>query len=115
MSSESVGAMDIDEDVVVVGLILGEEEEERKRKRKARFWIHNINRKRLGFGEFHTLFPDLVEDDDKFFQYFRMTHEKFECLLRYLEESLFRHDTNFRCPVKPKERLAVCLRQVLVK
>lgn len=101
--------MDVDEDVVIVSLIMAEEEEEAS-KRKRRFWVHNINRKRLTFGEFHTLFPDLVEDDVKFFQYFRMSHEKFECLLALLEEELFRETTKFRSPVKPKERLAICLR-----
>ena len=42
-------AMDIDDELVIVSLVLAEEEEE-NRKKKRRFWVHNINRKRLEFG-----------------------------------------------------------------
>lgn len=37
-----------DDELVIVSAILIEEEEV-SRKRKARFWIHNINRKKLSF------------------------------------------------------------------
>ena len=43
--------------------------EKRKKRRRKRFWMHNIHNKRNDHGEFHTLFPDLMEDV-KFFQYF---------------------------------------------
>lgn len=102
--------MESDEEVVVVSAILIEEEERRKRRRKRKCWIHNINRKRFQFGEFHTLFPDLLEDDVKFFAYYRMTHAKFEALLNIVEDRLMRNVTNCRSPVGAKERLAVCLR-----
>lgn len=53
------------EKVVVCLVFLEEDEvEEAKRKRKASFWIHNSNRKRINFEEYHTLFPDLTEDDE---------------------------------------------------
>jgi len=42
---------------------------------------HNICKKRMDFGECHSLFLHLEEKDVKFFQYFRMTHEKFTVLL----------------------------------
>ena len=102
--------MESDEELVVVSAILIEEEEKSKRRRKATYWIHNINRKRFKFGEFHTLFPDLLEDDVKFFAYFRMTHVKFEALLNLLKGELSREKTKFRSPVGSKERLAICLR-----
>ena len=50
-------------------LLINEEEKGKKWRRK-RFWVHNIHNKRNAHGEFHTLFPDLMEDDVKFFQYF---------------------------------------------
>ena len=50
--------------------LLIDEEEKRKKRRRKRFWVHNIRNKRKGHGEFHTLFPDLMEDDVKFFQGF---------------------------------------------
>lgn len=100
----------LSEEEIVVSLIVAEEEEKSRSQRKRRFWIHKINRKRLELGEFHTLFPDLVEDDCKFFQYFRMTHQKFEELLHVVNTELLRKSTNMREPIGPKERLAVCLR-----
>lgn len=100
--------MEVDEELAIVSAVLMEEEE--KQKRKPRFWCHNINRKRLTLGEYHTLFPDLIEDDTKFFQYFRMTHEKFDSLLKILEPELQKCDTNVRDSIGPKERLAICLR-----
>jgi hypothetical protein len=57
--------MDSETEAVVVTCIRIEEEDkkrkeaERKRRRK-RHWVHNINRKRSVFGEFSTLFPDLL-------------------------------------------------------
>jgi hypothetical protein len=59
-----------EEETVVVAMML----EEGQRKRK---WVHDINKKRNEFGEFHTLFHDLIEDDKKFFIYFRMSYPNF--------------------------------------
>ncbi|KAJ8946584.1 hypothetical protein NQ314_008839 [Rhamnusium bicolor] len=69
-------------------------------------------KKRMEYGEFHTLFPDLVEDEVKFFQYFHMSHEKFQTLLDILTPDLTRENTTFRVAIGPKERLAICLRNV---
>nr|CAD7598932.1 unnamed protein product [Timema genevievae] len=55
--------MKSEEDFVANSCLLVEEE--RRKCRKRRFWVHNINRKRLMFVEYYTLFPDLVEDDAK--------------------------------------------------
>ena len=40
-------------------------------KMKRRYAVHPINRERKQFGEFHHLFPRLLEDDVKFKDYFR--------------------------------------------
>ena len=61
---------------IVVSCLLAAEEEEHKDK-KLKTWIQNINKKRMDFREFHTLFPDLIDDYVKFFRYFRMTSSKF--------------------------------------
>uniref|UniRef100_A0A7R9EPS5 NADH dehydrogenase [ubiquinone] 1 beta subcomplex subunit 5, mitochondrial n=1 Tax=Timema bartmani TaxID=61472 RepID=A0A7R9EPS5_9NEOP len=45
-----------DEDIVVAAMLL---EPEKKK------WIHDINKKRKVFGEFFTLFEDLIHDDKK--------------------------------------------------
>lgn len=48
-----------DEELLVITSI-AENEEKRK---KERLWVHNINIKREEHGQFHTLFPDPLQDD----------------------------------------------------
>ena len=55
--------MDLGE-VFIVSAILTEEEESEIRQRETRMWVHNNNLKRQCFGDYHTLFPDLLQDDD---------------------------------------------------
>ena len=53
-----------EEDIVVSSCLLAEEgKTESKKKKKRKMWIYNINRKRLDWGEFHSLFPDFMEND----------------------------------------------------
>jgi hypothetical protein len=61
-------------------------------------------------GEFHSLYPDLLEDEAKFFVYFRMTYGRIMTFLDMLGPNLSKEDTCFREAVGPKERLALCLR-----
>nr|CAD7404231.1 unnamed protein product [Timema cristinae] len=49
-----------DEEFVAIRCLLLKEG--RRKCWKRRFWVHNISIKRLTFGEYHRLFPDLVED-----------------------------------------------------
>lgn len=100
-----------DEEVMIVAAILTEDESKKKRKRST--WIHPINRKRLNLGEFHHLFNDLKEDENKFFQYFRMSPTKFSELGDILEHELTFQNTSFRRAVSKEERLAVALRLVI--
>jgi len=55
---------------------------------------HNICKKRMDFGECHSVFLHLVEEDAKFFQYFRMIHEKFTILLVLLKPDVSRENTS---------------------
>jgi hypothetical protein len=75
------------EEEIVITSLLGEEEQKKKRKRQ-RFWVHNVRKKRKVHGEFDSLYPDLLEDEAKFFEYFRMTYGKFMTLLNKLGPSL---------------------------
>lgn len=102
-----------DEEVVVACLLAEEEELEKSVKRKHSIWIHNIFKKRSEHGEYHTLFPDLLNDDTKFFQYFRMSQDKFNYLVDILKPHLLRQNTTYREAIGPEERLAVCLRYLL--
>ncbi|KAI8432616.1 hypothetical protein MSG28_013602 [Choristoneura fumiferana] len=81
-----------EEQIVVVACLLAEEEELEKKvkKRKHSIWIHDIFKKRSEHGEYHTLFPDLSNDDTKFFQYFRMSQAKFNYLFDILKPHLLR-------------------------
>jgi len=44
---------------------------------KKRLWVYNISTKRDEHVEFHTLFPDLYQDELTFFKYFRMGSKTF--------------------------------------
>ncbi|KAL5239368.1 hypothetical protein ACI65C_013369 [Semiaphis heraclei] len=103
--------MESDEELVIITLLLDEEDEEESRgnKRKHRMWIHDIFKKRSQFGEYHTLFTDLLNDDVKFFQYFRMSHAKFTTLLDILRPHILRQNTTYREAIEPEQKLAVCL------
>ena len=66
----SSGEYDNHGTTVVIACLFIDEEEKGKKRRLKRFWVLEIHNKRNYHGEFHTLFPDLMEDDVKFFQYF---------------------------------------------
>ncbi|KAL4132454.1 hypothetical protein QTP88_009598 [Uroleucon formosanum] len=94
-----------DEELLVIACIANKEE----KREKKRLWVHNINLKREEHGEFHTLFPDLLQDEANFFKYFRMSSEKFFELLNMLPQ-LQKQDTYFRRCIPSDERLAITLR-----
>ena len=74
------------------------------------WWIHPINVKRERCGEFHLLFNDLKEDEERFRSYFRMMPQTFYTILDLITEDLQKQETNYRKPVSPEERLALTLR-----
>jgi hypothetical protein len=49
-----------EEEIVIVSL-LGEEEQKKNRKRR-RIWVHKICKKRMIYGEFNSLYPDLLDE-----------------------------------------------------
>ncbi|GBP87903.1 hypothetical protein EVAR_66382_1 [Eumeta japonica] len=95
--------------LALIAMILDEEEEENQ-KTTRRYWIHDSVKERKTEGEFWTLYKHLVEDEEKFFQYFRMSTYQFNVLLKKIENDIFRRNTNFRECLSSKEKLAVCLR-----
>lgn len=60
----------------------------REKRRKRRFWIHPINARRASVGEFHTLWDDLVADEERFKRYLRMDRKCFHKLLEMIEPRL---------------------------
>lgn len=55
-----------------------------------------------------TLFLDLLNDDIKFFQYFRMFQPRFIFLVDILKPHLLRQNTTYREAIGPEE-MACCL------
>jgi len=94
-----------DEELLVIASIADEEE---KRGEK-RLWVHNMNAKRDEHGEFHTLFPDLLQDESTIVKYFRTSSRKLFELLNTLPP-LQKQDTNFLRCIPSDERLEITLK-----
>jgi hypothetical protein len=77
---------------------------------RRRTWVHEIIRKRQELGEFHRLVQELRLDQQRFLQYFRMTPETFDNLLHVVGPHIRKQTTNYRKPISPEQRLAICLR-----
>lgn len=82
-----------------------------KNRRRRRYHVHPIVAQRTLQGEFTTIYSLLREDEEKFFNYFRMSIKSFDELSAKLQDYL-KHVNLFRAPVSPVERLAVTLRYV---
>lgn len=80
--------------------------------KKKKYHTNYIFRSRTRFGEYHTLFPQLLEQPAKFFEYMRMDKETFYYILEGIREKI-QKQSNFRRCISPEERLIVTLRYVL--
>jgi len=80
------------------------------RKKKRKCWVHNINKDREVFGEYNTLMPQLRMDPTRFYLYFRMTPERYDEVLDWIEGEICKMPTHFRIPISPSKRLAIALR-----
>lgn len=104
--------MDIfsNEELLMIAVLLDEEEQQQIRRPTRNVWVHTAWKKRDFEGEFTTLYKELVDDESKFYQYFRMTMYSFNKLLNYIKNEIQRQDTRFRKCISPRHRLAVTLR-----
>jgi len=75
----------------------------RKRRRDKLHWVHPIIQKREEFGAFYTLFGELRDDANKFFNYFRMSVSAFDEMHRRLKDSLQRRNSKMRNCIQPAE------------
>ena len=78
---------------------------------KRLWWVHPMNPRR-GHGprgEFHSQVQELQRYPDRFYQYFRMTVEKFEELLSMVKNRISKENMNWRNSISAQEHLAVCL------
>ena len=60
-------------------------------------------------GEYHMIFPELLNEPDKFSEYFRMSPETFYYILNGIEGNV-KKQSNFRKCISPAERLSLTLR-----
>jgi len=68
-------------------------------------WVHLINIKRPEFGIFSHLYPDLLENEEKFHGFFRMNIEKFYRLSQLVGEEIRKQNTNYRRAISLKNDL----------
>jgi hypothetical protein len=96
-----------DIELALIAIILDEEEERELKKQK---WVHEacVNRERDG--EFGTLYKELIDDETKFSEYFRMSEYCFNILLSKIAIHLKHQDIRWRKAITPRERLAVRFR-----
>ncbi|KAF0744067.1 zinc finger MYM-type protein 1-like, partial [Aphis craccivora] len=74
---------------------------------------HSASDDREKYGEFHTLFHQLLEQEEDFFSYMRMTKSTFYYILENIREKI-QKQSNFRRCISPEERLMVTLSFVSV-
>ena len=82
----------------------------KKRNNKTRSYIRPLNSLRNVRGEYAILVNDLRSmDEERHFQFFRMSKERYNDLLRRLKEKLT-FGKNHRYPISADERLVLTLR-----
>jgi hypothetical protein len=84
----------------------------RKRRLKRLHWAHPVIQKREEFGVFETVFDELRDDENKFFNYFRMSDSSFDELHRRLKKSLQRRNSKIRNCIQPVKMVSVAIRKV---
>ncbi|CAH1982438.1 unnamed protein product [Acanthoscelides obtectus] len=72
-------------------------------------WVNSIFQEREEHGEFHTLFPRLLEQENKCFEYFSMQIDTFWYILNGIRPYIEKQ-SNFRKCISPEERLSATLR-----
>lgn len=99
----------INKKTVILISALYHNNQKRRASRKGKLFMHPITSERLLSGAFVTLYSQLREDENKFFNYFRMSISTFDELIFKLENKV-RHSSLLRIPITPTERMAVTIR-----
>lgn len=61
-------------------------------------------------GAYWTMFKELLDDEEIFLKYFRMSRYQLDILLNKIELLITKQDKVFKEALSSKEKLAVCLR-----
>lgn len=91
--------------------VLYHQNKKRRASRKGKLFMHPITSARMLSGAFITLYSQLREDANKFFNYFRMSMRTFDELISKIENKIA-HSGFLRIAITPTERLAVTIRYV---
>ncbi|XP_069596974.1 uncharacterized protein [Ranitomeya imitator] len=83
---------------------------QQRRRRRRRLSIHPINAQRMTRGVYSTLYMELRQNPDRFFNYVRMRQDHFDVLLERVGDVIRRQDTRFSGSISPAEQLMVTLR-----
>ena len=67
--------------------------------------VHDINKERATFGEYHHLFTQLKQDPDRFQVYTRMSMGAFQYILNKVENMLVKNWTNWHRSIFPEKSL----------
>ena len=82
-----------------------------KKKKNRRMWLHPIVKERSERSMFYTLFNmELKADDEKFFNFVRMSKKSFNELLNYIKNNITKENTIMRDSIPPEEKLVITLR-----
>ena len=84
------------------------ERRQRRRREKRRWYVRPLNVSKEAKGEFHSLVNDtrMLQDDEFYFRYFRMSPARFDDLLRRISPFIT-HQGTHHTPVSPAERLSL--------
>lgn len=102
-----------DETEVIRGII--ERRRQRRMPRERRCWVRpwlDVGR-RLPFGQFHRLMPELRhEDPASFINYIRIQPQMFDELVQRITPRVTKRDTNYRKAIEPEMKIAIALRHL---
>lgn len=84
------------DELIMTTLILDEEEEINSKKRKRTLWVHDPWKKRAQEGELLNLYNGLMDDEQTFYERFRMTRYSFHILLDKTEKNIKKQETHRR-------------------
>ncbi len=73
-------------------------------------WVHPVNQLRGEEGEFSVHYKRLREFPDKFQEYFCVSVDEFDFILRHIVDDISKEDTNWRRSIPAELKLALLLR-----
>ena len=100
--------MENDSDDVILALAVYKRRKQRRRAK--RMWVHPLFQAPRGLDYYRKLIMDLRNDENIFFEYFRMTTDIFDALVMAMQPLLQKNDTYMRDAITPEGQVAMALR-----